>query len=115
MAVLRLVSLAPYPLVDPSESRYAEIAREMVASGDWVSPRLEPEVPFWGKPPLSFWLSAASYTVFGVNAPAARLAPFAFLAATAAFVFAFGAAWMDRRRALVAGRVGAARARVVVL
>jgi 4-amino-4-deoxy-L-arabinose transferase-like glycosyltransferase len=115
VAVVRLVSMAPYPLVDPSESRYAEIAREMVAGGDWISPQLEPGVPFWGKPPLSFWLTAASFRVFGPSAWAARLAPFAFLAASVAFVFAFAAVWLDRRRALLAALVLSSSALFFVL
>jgi 4-amino-4-deoxy-L-arabinose transferase-like glycosyltransferase len=69
----RFVLLGALPLIDPTESRYAEIARQMVAHGDWVTPWLAPGVPFWGKPPFSFWMSAASFRLFGINDFAARL------------------------------------------
>ncbi len=70
---LRLLSLGLYPLTDNTEARYAEIARVMVALGDWITPWFDRGVPFWGKPPLSFWTTAASFSVFGVNEFAARL------------------------------------------
>jgi 4-amino-4-deoxy-L-arabinose transferase-like glycosyltransferase len=59
--------------MDTTESRYAEIAREMVATGDWVTPRLDLGVPFLAKPPLSFWLTATSFRAFGLSEFAARL------------------------------------------
>jgi 4-amino-4-deoxy-L-arabinose transferase-like glycosyltransferase len=71
--VVRIATLGAYPLLDPTESRYAEIARKMLESGDWLVPQVDYGVPFWGKPPLSTWLSAASMALFGVNEFAARL------------------------------------------
>lgn len=70
--LLRLVGLGIYPLMDTSEARYAEMARKMVELNDWITPMFDYGVPFWGKPPLSFWTQAASMTVFGVNEFAAR-------------------------------------------
>ncbi|HEY3177377.1 MAG TPA: glycosyltransferase family 39 protein [Casimicrobiaceae bacterium] len=61
-------------LQHPDEGRYAEIAREMVATGDWVTPRLN-GLKYFEKPPLQYWLTAASFAAFGVNEGAARLAP----------------------------------------
>jgi 4-amino-4-deoxy-L-arabinose transferase-like glycosyltransferase len=69
----RLLMLGAFPLMDPTESRYAEIARQMFALGDWVTPWIAPGEPFWGKPPFSFWMSAASFQLFGVSDFAARL------------------------------------------
>lgn len=69
----RLITLGAYPLMDTTEARYAEIAREMLSSGDWITPHLDSTTPFWGKPPLSFWITAASLVVFGVNEFGARL------------------------------------------
>ncbi|MDO8772914.1 MAG: glycosyltransferase family 39 protein [Burkholderiaceae bacterium] len=69
----RLASLGLYPLMDTTEARYAEIARKMVEKGDWITPWYEPNKPFWGKPPLSFWLTAVSFHIFGINEWAARL------------------------------------------
>ncbi len=70
---VRLATLGAYPLMDSTESRYAEIARKMLETGDWLMPQFDYGVPFWGKPPLSTWLSAASMAIFGVNEFAARL------------------------------------------
>lgn len=70
---MRLATLGAFPLLDTSEARYAEIARLMVESGDWITPWFEPGTPFWGKPPLAFWLSALSFKLFGINEFAARL------------------------------------------
>ena len=76
VALSRLLTLGAYPLLDPTEGRYAEIPREMVVTGNWVTPQLEPGTPFWGKPPLSFWLTALSYNVFGINEFGARFPSF---------------------------------------
>jgi len=65
---------AVIPLTDPSEARYAEIARVMATSGDWVTPWFAPDVPFWGKPPASFWAQAVGIKLFGVNEFAVRAA-----------------------------------------
>ncbi len=69
----RFVLLGAFPLMDPTESRYAEIARQMFVLGDWVTPWIAPGEPFWGKPPLSFWMTAGSFQLFGVSDLAARL------------------------------------------
>lgn len=69
----RLFAMIGLPLMDTSEPRYAEIARTMLVSGDWITPWFAPDVPFWGKPPLSFWAQALAMKVFGINALAVRL------------------------------------------
>lgn len=69
----RLIGMALYPLVDTTEPRYADIARLMADTGDWITPWFEPGVPFWGKPPLSFWAQAASIRLFGLSEFAVRL------------------------------------------
>jgi len=61
-------------LVHPDEGRYAEIPREMVASGDWVTPRLD-GIKYFEKPALQYWLTAAAYEAFGVREWVARLWP----------------------------------------
>jgi len=58
--------------VGPDEPRYAWVAREMVESGDWVTPRLYGK-PWFEKPPLYYWGAAACFKLFGVNEAAARL------------------------------------------
>ena len=61
-------------LVHPDEGRYAEIPREMAATGDWVTPRLD-GVKYFEKPALQYWLTAAGYEAFGVRHWTARLWP----------------------------------------
>ena len=70
---VRLATLGGYPLMDTSEARYGEIARVMRETGNWVTPQETPGTPFWAKPPLYAWLSAASTYVFGVDEFALRL------------------------------------------
>jgi 4-amino-4-deoxy-L-arabinose transferase-like glycosyltransferase len=60
------------PLANPDEGRYSEISREMVATGDWVTPRLN-GVKYFEKPPLQYWVSAAALAIFGNQEFAARL------------------------------------------
>ena len=69
---LGLLPLLVRPLWEPDEGRYAEIPREMLATGDWLTPRLN-GVLYFEKPPLQYWLSALSMKLFGVNGAAARL------------------------------------------
>jgi len=64
-------------LLDNNEGLYAEIPREMLASGDWrmwVIPHLN-GLPYMEKPPLLYWLTAVSFALFGYTEWAARLAP----------------------------------------
>ncbi|MCX7048092.1 MAG: glycosyltransferase family 39 protein [Candidatus Sumerlaeota bacterium] len=75
LALTRLLTLGAYPLMDTTESRYAEVAREMVATGDWITPRLDLGHAFLSKPPLSYWLTAICFKVLGLNEFAARLSP----------------------------------------
>jgi 4-amino-4-deoxy-L-arabinose transferase-like glycosyltransferase len=60
------------PLANPDEGRYSEISREMAASGDWITPRLN-GIKYFEKPPLQYWASAAAFKAFGENEAAARL------------------------------------------
>jgi 4-amino-4-deoxy-L-arabinose transferase-like glycosyltransferase len=71
-------------LLDSTEARYGEIARKMLSTGNLVTLWFDNGVPFWAKTPLSFWSSAATMSVFGVNEFGARLAPFVFFVATLA-------------------------------
>lgn len=69
----RLVAMALLPLMDTSEPRYAETARIMAETGDWITPFFDYGVPFWGKPPLSFWSQALAFRLLGVGEFAVRL------------------------------------------
>jgi 4-amino-4-deoxy-L-arabinose transferase-like glycosyltransferase len=59
-------------LYDPHESRNAEAAREMLVSGDWLTPHLD-FARYLDKPPLGYWLIGLSYVAFGVSEFSARL------------------------------------------
>lgn len=61
------------PLMDKTEARYAEIARIMAETNDYITPQIDYGIPFWAKPPLSTWLSALSFDAFGVSEFTARL------------------------------------------
>lgn len=67
-----LVLMGLYPLMDTTEARYADIARRMLELNDWITPWFEVGQPFWGKPPLSFWVTLFGFKVFGVNEFGAR-------------------------------------------
>ena len=60
------------PLANPDEARYSEISREMAASGDWVTPRLN-DLKYFEKPPLQYWATAIAFKAFGVREWSARL------------------------------------------
>jgi 4-amino-4-deoxy-L-arabinose transferase len=70
--LLYILPLPVRPLASPDEVRYAEVAREMLASGDWVSPHFN-GVRYFEKPALGHWLNAISIGLLGENAFAVRL------------------------------------------
>ena len=81
--------LGDYPLLDPDEGRYAEIPREMIESGDYVTPRLN-YVKYYEKPPLFYWLTAGSLILFGQNEMAVRAVPAIAGCLTVLLVMGFG-------------------------
>jgi len=58
--------LGTYPLEVPDSARYAEIPREMVTSGDYITPHLN-GIKYFEKPPLFYWMQAGAIKVFGPN------------------------------------------------
>jgi 4-amino-4-deoxy-L-arabinose transferase-like glycosyltransferase len=88
LGVLWFANLPLRPLFDPDEGRYAEIPREMLASGDWVTPTLN-DLKYLEKPPLQYWATAVLYRVFGVHEWTSRLyaAALAFLCIPLVFAF----------------------------
>jgi len=89
LGVFYLLGLGALPLLGPDEPRYAEVAREMFARRDLITPTLG-GYPWFEKPSLLYWLMMASYRVFGVTEFAARLGPALCGLLTAAFVFRIG-------------------------
>ena len=71
-SVLFFHSLGKAHLFDWDEINFAESAREMIATDNYMQVQINYE-PFWEKPPLFFWMQVASMKVFGVNEFAARL------------------------------------------
>ncbi|MGA9854324.1 MAG: glycosyltransferase family 39 protein [Gammaproteobacteria bacterium] len=63
-AVAWFANLQYRDLFQTDEGRYAEIPREMVATGDWVTPRLD-GLKYFEKPALQYWTTAVAYTLFG--------------------------------------------------
>ena len=102
-AVLTLFDLATFTLQSPDEGRYAEAAREMVESGDWLVPQFAYQERL-NKPPLIYWLTAASIRTFGPQEWAARLVP-ALAAALGVVVIYLLGTTMAGRRAGVASAV----------
>ncbi|HXX49056.1 MAG TPA: phospholipid carrier-dependent glycosyltransferase [Myxococcota bacterium] len=99
---LRAATLTVMPLVDTDDSRYAEVGRQMVALGDWVTPHFSRETAFWGKPPLHFWATAAAISALGPTALAARLPSFAGGLAVLAVTYLCARRAFGRRTALLA-------------
>ena len=83
---LALVGIFLRPLSEPSEARYAEAAREMLASGDWLLPQ-QSGLPYPDKPPGALWLMAGSMALFGAHVWAARLSSFLALAGVVALLW----------------------------
>lgn len=71
-AIVWLYVLGVRTLVPPDEGRYAEMAREMLASGDWITTRLN-GIKYFEKPPLQTWMNALSFAAFGLGEWQARL------------------------------------------
>ena len=72
MAVVWFGVLDMRRLQHADEGRYAEIAREMAVSGDWVTPRLN-DLKYFEKPPFQYWMGAATFDALGVDEWTARL------------------------------------------
>jgi 4-amino-4-deoxy-L-arabinose transferase-like glycosyltransferase len=94
--------LGGYALLDPDEGRNGEVAREMMAGGDYVLPRLD-GLPYLDKPVLFFAADALSQRLLGADEAAARLPPLLFALATAAVTAWFAGRLFGRRARWIAG------------
>jgi 4-amino-4-deoxy-L-arabinose transferase-like glycosyltransferase len=65
-------NLGDIGLLDKTEPMFVEAARQMVVTGDWITPYWNGETRF-DKPPLSYWLMAIAFKIFGINEWAARI------------------------------------------
>jgi 4-amino-4-deoxy-L-arabinose transferase-like glycosyltransferase len=84
-------TLGTRKLLNPDEARYAEIPREMIATGDWLTPRLN-DLKYFEKPPLQYWATAIAYKILGTNEFTARL-----WCGLTGLAGIFVAAWMGAR------------------
>jgi 4-amino-4-deoxy-L-arabinose transferase-like glycosyltransferase len=91
-------------LYETTEGRYAEVAREMLRSGDYLTPTLDNE-PHWTKPPLTYWSIAAGIRVFGLNAWGARFFNVIAFSITVLAVAGCGAALWGRTSGYISGLV----------
>ena len=73
IVVARVWLAGDLPLTDTTESRYSEMARKMVETGDWLMPQHDYGVPYMAKPPLAIWLSAIGIRLFGAGELGPRL------------------------------------------
>ncbi|GLS82308.1 lipid IV(A) 4-amino-4-deoxy-L-arabinosyltransferase [Paraferrimonas haliotis] len=103
--LLYLLPLGQRPLWEPDETRYGEISREMVASGNWIAPQFL-ELRYFEKPIMGYWMNSISLLIFGDNAFAVR-----FMSAMAAAGSAVLLFWLTlrtlqcRRTALMASGI----------
>ena len=61
-----------HPLIEVDDARYAEVPREMLATGNWATPKLD-YFDYVEKPPIGYWMDIVSYKIFGVNEGSARV------------------------------------------
>jgi Dolichyl-phosphate-mannose-protein mannosyltransferase len=87
-AYLFFFGLGSFGLVGADEPRYAQIAREMLARGDWITPTLN-GVPWLEKPALYYWSAIVSYKLFGVSDGAARVPSAMFASAMVIAIYDF--------------------------
>lgn len=88
------------PLALPDEARYVGVAWEMVRSGSWLTPTLD-GLPYFHKPPLFYWITAGSLSIFGVNEWAARAAPLLGATLGALSIYLFMRRWSDEGTARI--------------
>lgn len=102
------------PLVDPDEPVYGETAKEMLLTGDWLSPRIYGEY-WYDKPPLFYWLDAVSFSVFGVSTFAARFPSAIIGACTASYLYLFTRKLIGEKPALTGAFICATSLEIIVL
>jgi 4-amino-4-deoxy-L-arabinose transferase-like glycosyltransferase len=104
VGILNFFLLGRLPLANPDEGRYAEIPREMLARGDWVTPRLN-ETPYFEKPPLVYWTVGLSRLLFGAGEFSVRLTPALFGLGGVLLTYAAGRRMYGRIAGLMAALV----------
>lgn len=102
------------PLLDPDEPVYGETAREMLLTGDWISPRIYGE--FWyDKPPLFYWLEAISFSIFGISTWSARFPSVLLGALTPVYLYMSSRKLIGEKAALRGAFICASSLEIIVL
>ncbi len=112
--VLFFWNLGALGLTDRDEGRNAEAGREMLETGDWISPTFNYE-PRYAKPALVYWLMSASYSTFGVSAFAARFPSALFGLGLVLMLYLFLARLRDPVTALLAALMLALNLQMIAL
>ena len=94
--LLYLPLLGGMHLFDWDEINFAESAREMLVSGDWLTVQIDFK-PFWEKPPLFIWMQALSMKLFGINEFAARFPNALAGIITIQLLFSLGKTWKNEQ------------------
>jgi 4-amino-4-deoxy-L-arabinose transferase-like glycosyltransferase len=103
-ACMFFVGLGRLPLTEPDEGRNAEVAREMLASGDWITPHYD-TLTCLDKPAPFFWLVATSFRAFGFSEWAARFPSALMALATSLLVWFLARCMFDDTTGLRAGLI----------
>ena len=103
-----------HPIQDNNEGLYARIALEMLTGHSWVIPTID-GVPYMEKPPLLYWITAASFGVFGTGEGAARLGPMAGCVLLLGALYVFARRWWGERTAMLAAFIAASSPLVIVM
>ena len=114
ISILFGATLGRYPLAAPDGARYAEIPREMVVTGDYITPHLN-GVKYFEKPPLFYWLQAASIKVFGVTDFAVSLVNALLALGCCLLIYLAGRKIYDRLSGIIASLIFATSSLVFAL
>ncbi len=90
------IFLGSYPLINPDEGRYSDIARHMLESGNYVTPMFN-GIPFLDKPVLFYWIQSFFLRLFGLNEWALRLWPITIATFGCVFTYITGRKLFNRR------------------
>ena len=102
LAVYAGCMISPPSLMDDVDAVQAQIARNMLTSGDWVTARLD-GIPYLEKAPLIYWLIAGAFKIFGVSDWVARIPMVLAAVALAWLTMAFGVSAFGLRAGFYAG------------
>ncbi len=98
------IFLGERPLMAPDEGRYSEIPREMVISGNYTTPRLN-GITYLEKPPLFYWMQAASIQLFGIDEGSLRLTTLFMGVLGCLFLYIAGRKLFNRRTGILSALI----------